>query len=101
MKVAFEKANQKLEDKIVEIDPTLKDYVKDQPLTTSRIDTVKSNAVMKKPSEPKTHPIEEGESMSSIAKKYHVTVAELKTANPMVDEKKLQVGEKLIIPSHH
>ena len=60
------------------------------------------------PSKPKaatahvtTHVIATGDTLSSIATKYKITVAELKAANPAVDEKKLQVTEKLVIPTGH
>ena len=60
------------------------------------------------PSKPKTakahvvtHVIATGDTLSTIAAHYKITVAELKAANPGIDEKKLQVTEKLIIPSGH
>lgn len=112
VKAAFEEANRKLEAKIVEIDPALKGYTKGQPLTTTRINSTNAAPVKAKPfvppSKPKavtahttTHVIATGDTLSSIAAKYKITVAQLKAANPTVDEKKLQVTEKLVIPAGH
>lgn len=110
VKAAFEEANRKLEAKIVEIDPALKGFTKGQLLTTTRINSTTAAPVKPKPfvqpSKPKagtahatTHVIATGDTLSSIAAKYKITVAELKAANPTVDEKKLQVTERLTIPT--
>ena len=45
------------------------------------------------------HRIEAGETMTSIAKKYHVTAAAISEANNMDRHAALDVGEKLIIPA--
>ena len=39
-----------------------------------------------------------GETLSSIAGHYRVKVATLKRVNHIIDERKLRVGQKLIIP---
>jgi cell wall-associated NlpC family hydrolase len=44
------------------------------------------------------HAVKPGESLSSIAKKYHISVEQIQDANEIGDEK-LQIGQKLIIPS--
>lgn len=103
VKAAFEEANRKLEAKIVEIDPALKGFTRSQPFTTTRINSTTAAPVKLKslvvPPKPTTHVIETGDTLSSIAAKYKISVAELKAANPTVNEKKLQVTEKLTIPS--
>ena len=112
VKAAFESANQRLEAKIVEIDPALKGFTKRQPLMTTRVNSTPSASVKSKPFVPPlkpkastvhatTHVIATGDTLSSIAAHYKITVAELKAANPTVDEKKLQVTEKLNIPAPH
>ena len=112
VKAAFEEANRKLNAKIVEIDPALEGYTRGQPLTTTRVNSTTSASVKSKPfvppSKPKaatahatTHVIATGDTLSSIAAHYKITVADLKAANPTVDEKKLQVTEKLNIPAPH
>jgi membrane-bound lytic murein transglycosylase D len=45
------------------------------------------------------HRIETGETLTSIAKKYHVTAAAISEANNMDRHAALDVGEKLIIPA--
>jgi len=44
------------------------------------------------------HTIVKGDMLGDIAKKYGVTLAALKAANPAVDEKRLQIGKKIVIP---
>lgn len=43
--------------------------------------------------------IQKGDTFSTIAPKFHVSVAALKAANPTVDPAKLQIGKKINIPS--
>jgi LysM repeat protein len=45
-----------------------------------------------------TYKVKPGDIMISIAKKFGITVAALKKANPTVDPTKMQVGSELIIP---
>ncbi len=45
------------------------------------------------------HKIEEGETLSGIAKNYHVLPSEIAEANNLPADTPLQVGEKLIIPA--
>ena len=108
VKAAFEDANKRLETKIVEIDPALKGFTKGQPLTTTRINSTTAIPVKPKPFVPPpkpkaatAHVIATEDTLSSIAAKYKISVAQLKAAKPTVDEKKLQVTEKLIIPAGH
>lgn len=44
------------------------------------------------------HVVTKGETPTSIARLYKVTVAELLQANKIVDDRKLQIGQTLIIP---
>lgn len=113
VKAAFENANQRLEAKIFEIDPALKGYAKGRSSVTPATNTPSADSTAHrkpfvKPSKSSTatahgsaHVIASGDTLSTIAAHYKVTVAELKAANPNVDEKKLQVGDKLTIPSRH
>lgn len=45
-----------------------------------------------------THTVKSGENDNTIAKKYGVTVAQIHSANPGVDWRKLQVGQKIKLP---
>ncbi|MEA3210305.1 MAG: LysM domain [Chthoniobacter sp.] len=103
VKAAFERANQRLEAKIVEIDPALKGWVR---TTAPASSTALESAAIRKPAQPMaapahrgTHVIVTGDTLSSIAAQHQVPLAELKALNPNVDEKRLQVGESLKIPS--
>jgi LysM repeat protein len=44
------------------------------------------------------HVIQKGDTFSSLAAKYHVTVKALQAANPTVNPTKLQINQKIIIP---
>jgi LysM repeat protein len=44
------------------------------------------------------HTVAKGETLTSIAKHYNVSIAELHKANKVVDERKLQIGQVLEIP---
>ena len=46
-----------------------------------------------------THIVARGETLTSIAKMYKVTVDELQNANHIEDGRKLQAGQSIIIPS--
>jgi LysM repeat protein len=46
-----------------------------------------------------THIVARGETLTSIAKMYKVTVDELQTANHIEDGRKLQAGQTVIIPT--
>jgi LysM repeat protein len=43
--------------------------------------------------------VAKGETLTSIARQYKVSVAELLQANKIVDDRKLQIGQTLVIPS--
>lgn len=45
-----------------------------------------------------THTIAKGETLTSIAKQHRVTIDELQKANHIENDRKLQVGQTLIIP---
>ena len=42
--------------------------------------------------------VTKGETLSSIGLQYKVSVASLKSANNITDERKLRAGQKLVIP---
>lgn len=106
---SFEKANARLEAKIVEIDPSLKGY-KPHDATLPPQAAAKpaaapkhkqpSNTTPAPQAKPRsTHVIAAGDTFSSVAARYKITVAELKAVNPKVNERKLQVGNVLTLPS--
>ena len=46
-----------------------------------------------------THMVKKGETLYGIAKKYQITISELKAANNLSDKDVLKAGQKLVIPS--
>ncbi len=50
------------------------------------------------PTDANTHIVARGETLTSIAKMYKVTVEELQNANHIEDGRKLQAGQTIIIP---
>ena len=61
---------------------------------TSSKKTTKSSS-NKKNSKPKYYTIKKGDTLSSIAKKYKISVSELKKKNKKLDPTKMQVGKKV------
>jgi N-acetylmuramoyl-L-alanine amidase len=45
------------------------------------------------------HVVAKGETLTSIAKHYNITIADLKNANKIEDERKLQIGQILSVPT--
>jgi nucleoid-associated protein YgaU len=113
---AYEEADRKLEEKIVQIDPALSDYVHHRSSSSTVAATSatassepggfrkpkKSEAATKSrqatSTSSTTYVIKSGDTLGAIASHYGVTVTALKTANHIVDEKKLSVGQELKIP---
>jgi len=50
------------------------------------------------PQAPK-HVVEKGETLTSIAKHYNVSLADLQKVNKITNDRKMQIGQTLIIPS--
>jgi LysM repeat protein len=59
------------------------------------IDVPKAEAVNAGP----RHVVVKGETLTSIAKQYNIPINELKTANKIENERKLQIGQVLILPA--
>jgi LysM repeat protein len=45
------------------------------------------------------HVVSKGETLTSISKQYNIPIAELKKANKIEDERKLQIGQILSVPT--
>ncbi len=95
VRAAYEAADRKLAERIVEIDPSLKGYTPGKPAPAPK-------ATPKPAPAPKVrgakHKVAQGETLESIAAQYRVGVPTLKQANPGVHERRLQVGQVLIVP---
>lgn len=109
VQAAFDRANEKLNERILEIDPSLKPYVEEhgriavastpEPVKKTGSTPGKSKAPVSSPQTAHTHIVTKGETLSSIAGHYNVSVSSLKSANGISDERKLRVGQKLMIPA--
>ena len=99
---AFARANQRLDERIVEIDPALAGYVKAHP-------SARGEQALSRPSPApakaaaasaprRTHVVAAGETVSSIAANYGVSTDNLQGTNHIRDARKLKVGQVLTIP---
>jgi hypothetical protein len=91
VRAAFDRANEKLNKRIIEIDPALKPFVERQ--------SKKPNKPTKQAPHALSHIVAKGETLTSIAKRYKVSIYSLTKANHIEKEATLQVGQKLAIPS--
>ena len=98
VRAAFAKASDKLNARIVQIDPALKPLIEHPPAAP---DTHRAAA----PSRPRAaastgiYVVAKGDTLTSIAARNHITVAALKSANAIADERKLQPGQALNLPA--
>ena len=92
VRAAFRKANDELDRRIIEIDPSLKPFVEQQRGTRK---VAHSKKVIVKI----THVVAKGETLTSIARRYGITVDKLVQANLVSKQAPLRVGQRLIIPS--
>lgn len=97
---AFAAAEQRLDAKVVQIDPALAAYV--EAKKHAKPAPVVSHKPAAKPAAARvhgvTHVVAAGETLGGIAAKFGVSVAALKTANQITDERKLRVGQVLRVP---
>ena len=106
VRAAYEAADRKLEARIVEIDPTLKGYTpgktqlakKAPAAPAAKAQPARKATPAPAPKHSATHVVAKGETLGGIAARYNVSVASLKSANGIKDERKLAVGQKLAIP---
>ncbi len=111
---AFEKANAQLEAKILEIDPALENYVKAlkpgaAPGAGSGASAPSNEGPVLKPlikpgesrgdlQRSKSHVLAAGETLGAVAARYRVPVADLRRVNHIKDDRKLVVGQVIVIP---
>jgi LysM repeat protein len=100
---AYRDADRKLDAKIIKIDPALESYVKAKAAAREGTAAPKTASPAIRPATKPfaakaTHVVAQGETLGGIAGRYRVTVAALKSANNIQDERKLRAGQKLTIP---
>jgi LysM repeat protein len=106
VRAAYAEADRKLEAKILAIDPALASYLRRRPADRA----TPAAAAAATPVKPKpfavttpvyrrSHVVVKGDTLASISVKYGVTVASLKSANHITDERKLGVGQVLAVPN--
>ncbi|MDR3402549.1 MAG: LysM domain-containing protein [Chthoniobacter sp.] len=70
------------------------------PATEATPEAPKGEAVPKAEAVPGTkHTVAKGETLTSIAKHYNISIADLKTANKIDNERRLQIGQILSVPT--
>jgi len=107
VRAAYEDADRRLQEKIVRIDPALANYAQHRSSAPLHETAHSAPAVAPATSHPrpvsapassKSHTVAKGETLTSIASHYGVSVTALKAANHNPDEKHLSVGQSLVIP---
>jgi LysM repeat protein len=103
---AYRDADRRLDAKIIDIDPALESYVKAKQARREGVAAPKAATKpatgfwgTKRTPAKVTHAVANGETLGGIAAKHHVSVASLKSANHIQDERKLRVGQVLTIPA--
>ena len=108
VRAAYAKADAKLNAKILDIDPSLKAMVEKGGVAPGPAPVAKRNAPKPAPKKPlqgapantgSSYVVAKGDTLTSIAARYGVSAADLKSANGIVDERRLQVGQSLRIPA--
>ena len=116
VQAAYRDADRRLDEKIIRIDPALESYVKSRQAAREGVPAPKpatkpfvvakpatkpaaTPAASKSSASKTTHVVANGETLGGIAAKHHVSVAALKSANHIQDERKLRAGQMLTVPS--
>ncbi len=100
VRAAFDHANDKLNERILEIDPSLRPIVEQKTSgQPAQRQVAQHEAPSLVPFHSHTHVVTKGETLTSIAIKYKINVARLKAANNLSGNEKLRVGQRLTIPS--
>lgn len=110
VRAAFDRANERLEAKILEIDPSLTAYVRrgGKPAAVPAASTRPVATSTRRPAAPartaqpapgrRTHVVVAGDTLGAIAARYGTSASELKALNRIRDERKLAVGQILQLP---
>ena len=98
VRAAFDKANQMLDRRMIQIYPSLKPFIEAQRAKVKRSERAVKSAPALRSAAGRTHTVAKGETLTSIAKRYKLSVDRLATANNIAKERTLRVDQKLVIP---
>jgi LysM repeat protein len=98
VRAAFDRANETLNRKIVEIDPALKPIVGKQGAANPKPIGRTTAPQTARTRGDQTYVVVKGDTLTSIAARFGINAGDLKAANGIADEHKLQIGQKLRIP---
>jgi LysM domain len=100
VRAAFARAHEKLNRRILEIDPSLKPFVEAKGVKKKPGQSVgTSSQTISRSLASGVHIVAKGETLTSLARRYKVSVNSLVKANNLSKEGTLQVGQRLAIPS--
>ena len=99
VRAAFDKANQMLDRRMFQIYPALKPFIEAQRAKAKRSEKAAKSAPAERSAAGRTHIVARGETLTSIARRYKLSVNSLAKANDIPKEGTLRVGQKLVIPS--
>ncbi len=100
VQAAFARAHEKLNKRILEIDPSLKPFVDARGVKRKPSDGVRKPArKISGSSASSVHVVAKGETLTSLSRRYKVSVNGLAKTNHLAKEGTLQVGQRLVIPA--
>lgn len=100
VRAAFDRANQILDRRMIEIYPALKPYIEAQRAKIKRSEKAAGySPLVSESAASGMHIVAKGETLTSIAKRYKLSVNSLAKANHIAKEGTLKVGQRLVIPS--
>ena len=94
VRAAFQRANDELDRRILEIDPSLKQFVEQRRGLKKKVVQSKKFAAKT------THVVAKGDTLTSIARRYGVSVDALIQVNHLSKQTPLKVGQRLLVPSN-
>jgi LysM repeat protein len=99
VRAAFERANEILDRRMIEIYPALKPYIEAQRARIKRsAKAAGTSQLIPDSAGSAVHIVAKGETLTAIARRYKLSVNSLATANHIAKQGTLKVGQKLVIP---
>lgn len=98
VRAAFDRADQMLDRRMIQIYPGLKPFIEAQRAKAKRSEKAAKSAPAQGSAAGRTHIVAKGETLTSIARRYKLSVNSLAQANGIAKQGTLRVGQKLVIP---